>query len=172
MYRRIVAFTIAAIAVLGVTGCSSSSPSEAKPAESSSTAKTSDPPSTPDPTDNEGSSTSSDQSLIDECLAVQEQVSEASQKLASIDMSKAASDPQSVIDSMTETVDAIAAAADSASDPELKAATATLAEDFGGIRDALSKALIDKDTSALADMTKLTTKIQETTSTLAEACSR
>ncbi|WP_334148022.1 hypothetical protein [Microbacterium sp.] len=156
MNRRLAALTIAAVAVLGLTACSGS-PSASE--ETSSSNETAAP-----------TAESSDQSVADACASASAQVQDATKDLTSIDMTTAAADPQGTIDTFTQSVDAIGAAAESISNPEVKAAVTDVYEDFGAMRDVLSKVLIDQDMDAAAEMTQVSADVQESATAIGTLC--
>lgn len=155
MNRRIAAMTIAAVAILGLTACSGS-PSAS---DDSSTNNSSAP-----------AEQNSDQSVADACAAAGEKVQAASTELSQLDVSAAAADPQGTVDAFSKTVDAIGEAADSVGNPEVKEAVAAVYEDFGALRDLLSKVLVDQDTSAASEMGTITADVQESSTALSTLC--
>jgi maltose-binding protein MalE len=155
MNRRIAAFTIAAVAVLGLTACSGSPSST----DGSSTKS-----------DSSTSAQNTDQSVADACTEAGAKVQAASQELSSLDVSAAAADPQGTVDAFSKTVDAIGAAAESVGNPEVKAAVGDVYDDFGALRDVLSKVLIDQDTAAASDMTTIMADVQESSTALSTLC--
>lgn len=160
MNRRLAALTIAAVAVLGLTACSGSpSASEETTAPSQSSAPV-----------EETSAPSSDQSVADACASAATQVQAATSELGSIDPTTAAADPQGTVDTFTQSVDAIGAAAESISNPEVKAAVSAVHEDFIAMRDVLSKVLVDGDQAAAAEMTTVTSDVQESAMAIGELC--
>lgn len=159
MNRRLAALTIAAVAILGLTACSGSpSASESTSApESSAPAEQSSAP-------------SSDQSVADACASAATQVQAATSELGSLDVSAAAADPQGTVDTFTQSVDAIGAAAESISNPEVKDAVTAVYEDFGAMRDVLSKVLVDGDQAAAAEMATVSADVQESALAIGELC--
>jgi hypothetical protein len=158
MNRRIAAWTIAAVAVLGLTACSGSPSTSEEPAEDANT------------TEEAPAETNADQSVADACSVIIAEVSEASSSMSGLDMESAAADPQATVDTFTETVDAIGAAADSISNEEVKVVADALYDQYGQLRDILSAVLIDQDMSAASDMTTLSTDITETATELSTLC--
>lgn len=156
MNRRIAALTIAAVAFLGLTACSGS-PSATD--ESSTKGENSAP-----------AEQNTDQSVADACTEAGTKVQAASQELSSLDVSAAAADPQGTVDAFSKTVDAIGAAAESVGNPEVKAAVGDVYDDFGALRDVLSKVLIDQDTSAASEMTTIMADVQESSTALSTIC--
>lgn len=159
MNRRIAAWTIAAVAVLGLTACSGSpsASDDSNKTESSAPAE---------PTQE----ASSDQSVADACASATAQIQSATQSLTSLDVSAASADPQGTVDTFTESVDAIGAAAESVSNPEVKAAVTAVYEDFGAMRDLLSKVLVDGDTSVATEMSTVSADVQESALAVSELC--
>lgn len=159
MNRRIAAWTIAAVAVLGLTACSgtpSSSDDTTKTESSAPAEETSEP--------------TSEQSVADACASATTQIQSATQSLTSLDVSAASADPQGTVDTFTESVDAIGAAAESVSNPEVKAAVTAVYEDFGAMRDLLAKVLIEQDMSVATEMTAVSTDVQESALAVSELC--
>ena len=157
MNRRIAALTIATVAVLGLTACSGS------------------PSSSGESTPNAGNSApaqeqNSDQSLADACAEAGAQVQKATAGLNDLDVAAAAADPQGTIATYTEAAEAVGAAAESISNPEVKAAVSAFHEDFSSMTDLLSKVLIDQDTAAVAELGAVATEIQESAAAVGELC--
>ncbi|GAB3600355.1 hypothetical protein [Microbacterium tumbae] len=159
MNRTIAAWTIAAVAVLGLTACSGT------PSASDDTA--SDDTTSEETTTEE---TTTDQSVADACALVTQQVTDATSDLSTLDISAASSDPQGFVDDFTATVDAIGAAADSVSNEEVKTAATAIYEDFGELRDLLSKVLIDGDTSVASELSTISTDVTESATALSTLC--
>ncbi len=158
MKRHIAAWTIAAVAVLGLAGCSGS-PS-AEPKESSTSApETSAPAEQP-----------SGQSVSEACAEVNAQISGVASELAALDVNAAAADPQGTVAKLTETADAIGAAADSVTNDEVKAGVTAVHEDFTKLRDLLQRVLIDQDTTAASEVGTLGTDIRESTQAMGSLC--
>ena len=157
MNRRIAALTIATVAVLGLTACSSSpSASESPSADAGSSA----------PAEEQ----SSEQSLTDACAEAGAQVQEATKTLSELDVTAATADPQGTIAQYTEAAEAIGAAAESVSNPEVKAAVSAFHEDFATMNDLLSRLLIDQDASAVAEIGAVATEIQESAAAIGTLC--
>ena len=154
MNRRIAAFAIASIAVLGLAGCSS--------------------PATDGATDDLKGSTDevdTNQSVADARGIVLPELQEASSELASLDMTTAAEDPQGTVDSFAVFVDALGETVGNVSNPEVKAATSAVHENFVALSDVLQKVVVDQDLSAASDMTGITTELTESATALQELCS-
>lgn len=152
MNRRIAAFAIAAVAALGLTACSGGASNDAgdsAPAEETNT----------------------DQSVEEACGIVIPQLQEASGAMSDIDVSAAAEDPQSTVDTFNGFIDALGSATDSVGNPEVKEATAAVYEDFVTLGDVLSDVLIDQDMSAASDLNTITSELTESATALQELCS-
>ncbi|KJL27954.1 hypothetical protein [Microbacterium oxydans] len=156
MNRRLAALTIAAVAVLGLTACSGTPGAPEDTASSNQTAA---------PT-----AESSDQSIADACASAAAQVQDATKDLTSIDMTTATADPQGTIDTFTQSVDAIGTAAESIANPEVKEAVSAIYEDFGAMRDVLSKVLIDHDPSAVSEWASVSADVQESATAIGTLC--
>jgi len=159
MNRRIAAWTITTVAVLGLTACSGS-PSASDDAAEEDTSNSAP-----------AEETTPDQSVADACAIVIPKVTEASTAMSSIDTSTVTTDPQATVDQFTTFVDALADAADSVDNAEVKGATTAVYEDFVALSDILSKVLIDQDLEAASDMSTITTDMTESATALQELCS-
>lgn len=164
MNRRIAAWTIAAVAVLGLTACSGAGPSDTKDdgASDSTTSETAPAEQT--------ETSSADQSVTDACQEVSEQVSAVSSSLSGLDVQAAQADPQGTVDRFSETVDAFGASAEAVGNIEVKEATSAVFEDFGAMRDLLSRLLIDQDQAAATEMLTVATDVQASITALGELC--
>lgn len=160
MKRQIAAFAIAAVAVLGLAGCSGSSDAEPKETSSSSAAS-----SAPEKTES-----SSGQSVADACAEVNSQIVGVATELSSLDVNAATADPEGTVAKLTETADAIGAAAESVTNQEVKDGVTAVHEDFVKLRDLLQRVLIDQDTSAASEVGTLGTDIQESTQAMSQLC--
>lgn len=158
MKRQIAAWTIAVVALLGITGCSG-----APGAESSSGQATVDESSAPVERDFA-------QSVADACASVRTQVSGVASELSGLDMSAAMADPEGTVTKITETVDAFAAATESIGNQEVGNAVSALRTDLASLRDLLKRVLVDKDASAAAEVTSLSSDVQESMQVLATLC--
>lgn len=152
MNRRFAVLTIAAAAALGLTACAGSPSAE--------TGGTADPA---------AAAPVSNQSVADACGIVMTKVQEASTAMSSIDMLSTA-DPQASIDAFTVTVDSIGEAADSVSNPEVKAATSAVHEDYVSLRDLMSKVLIDQDMTVTEELNTTTTDLTTSAEALTTLC--
>lgn len=157
MNRRLVALTIATVAVLGLTACSGSpSASESPSADAGSSA----------PAEDQGS----EQSLADACAQAGAQVEEATTGLTQLDVAAATADPQGTIAKYTEAAEAVGAVVDSISNSEVKTALNAFHEDFTSMGDVLSKVLIDQDPSAVTELSSVVAEIQESAGAVGELC--
>jgi hypothetical protein len=159
MNRRIAAVTIALVAVLGLAGCTGT-PNATETEKSSSSTETSAP-----------TEQSSGQTVAEACAIATSKVAGAASSLSSLDVNAAAADPEGTVATLTATADAIGEAADSVTNVEVKDAVTAVYEDFTTMRDLLSRVLIDKDTSAAAEMQTLATDIQTSTQAVSTLCS-
>lgn len=157
MNRRLVALTIATVAVLGLTACSgSSSSSEGSSEEAGNSAPAED--------------QNNEQSLAEACAQAGAQVEEATTGLTQLDVAAATADPQGTIAKYTDAAEAVGNIVDSISNSEVKAALNAFHEDFTSMGDVLSKVLIDKDPSAAAELGSLVSEIQESAGAVGELC--
>ncbi|HWS52454.1 MAG TPA: hypothetical protein VN241_15695 [Microbacterium sp.] len=157
MNRRIAALAIAAVAVLGITGCSGSpGASNTAPPD----AETSAP----------AESQSDGQSVADACASAGAKVQEATTTLTDLDVSAAASDPEGTIAAFTRAADALGAAAESVSNAEVRDAVVAVHEDFGAMRDLLSRMLLEQDASAITQLAATASEIQDSAATVASLC--
>lgn len=156
MNRRIAALAVASIAILGLAGCSatSNSPNEAKPDAVSSAPAA----------DQDG------QSVADACTSAGEKVQEATDTLTGLDISAAASDPDGTIAAFTQAADAIGAAAATVTNPEVKSAVGAVHEDFGAMRDLLTRMLVEQDASAITELATTASKVQDSAAAVAALC--
>ncbi|MDR6868056.1 hypothetical protein J2Y69_002667 [Microbacterium resistens] len=151
MNRRFTALAIAAVAVLGLTACGGT------PAGSSTGAA-----------DKPAADT---QSVADACTDVGKAIQEASAGFSSLDFSAAASDPTSTVESFNKMTTAINDAAAKVGNEEVRTAAAAVGTSFGKLGDALQKALVDKDTSVLTDVSSLQSEMETSTQAFAKVCS-
>lgn len=156
MKRQIAAWTIAAVAVLGLAACSGT------PGTGTSTST--------DKSSSSENSAPSAQTVAEACAIVNAQVSASASELSGLDINAATADPEGTIATLTETADAIGAAADSVTNQDVKDGVTAVYEDFSTLRDLLSRVLIDKDTSAAAEVGTLATDIQESTQAMGALC--
>lgn len=157
MNRRLAALTIATVAILGLTACSGSpTTSESSSPETGNSAPAEE--------------TTSEQSLAEACAEAGAQVQEATKTLSELDVTAATADPQGTIAQYTEAAEAIGAAAESVSNPEVKAAVSAFHEDFATMNDLLSRMLIDQDASAVAEIGAVATEIQESAAAIGTLC--
>ncbi|WP_460801241.1 hypothetical protein [Microbacterium sp. GXF6406] len=86
-------------------------------------------------------------------------------------MTTAAEDPQGTVDSFAVFVDALGETVGNVSNPEVKAATSAVHENFVALSDVRQKVVVDQDLSAASDMTGITTELTESATALQELCS-
>lgn len=151
MNRKIAAFAIATVAVFGLTACSGASSSDGSADDSA-------------PVEN------SNQSVEEACGIVLPKLQEASAATGDIDVSGAA-DPQTTVDQFDAVVTAFGDAASSVSNPEVKAATTAVYEDFGALGEVLTKVLVDQDLSAASDLSTISSDVTESATALQKLCS-
>lgn len=159
MKRQIAALTIAAVAALGLVGCSGSTTADATSSPASTSSESSAP-----------QEEASGQSVAEACSIVNTQISGVATELSGLDINAAAADPQGTVAKLTETADAIGAAADSVTNQEVKDGVTAVYEDFSTLRDLLQRVLVDQDQAAAAEMGTVATDIQESTKAMSTLC--
>lgn len=155
MNRRITAIAIASVAILGLAGCSSSS-DEAADDQTTTTDESTE------------AAPAGDQSVEDACGIIIPAMSEAG---SAVDLSTAGDDPQATIDQFNEFVSTLGDAADQVTNEEVKPQIDTIYEAYSTLGEAMQKALVDQDTSALSEITTIQSDVTDATTTLVELCS-
>lgn len=103
-------------------------------------------------------------------MVVNAQISGVASELAGLDINAATADPQGTVAQLTETADAIGAAAESVTNQEVKDGVTAVYEDFSTLRDLLQRILIDQDQSAAAEVSTVATDIQTSTQAMSTLC--
>ncbi len=156
MNRRFAALAIVATALLGLTACSSTA---AEPAASPAASASSMPSET---------AAASEQTVAEACVSMAGPLQEASTTMSAL--ATASTDPQAAVDAWTALVDAYQKVADSVTNGEVKAATATVTTDLTAVRDALSKIYLNGDTGAMTDLTTASGNMQTSLTALTKLC--
>lgn len=159
MKRQIAAWAIAAVAVLGLAGCSGSPTAETSPSAAPMTTST--------PAEE---SASTGQTVGEACVIVNAQISGVASELAGLDINAAQADPSGTVAKLTETADAIGAAAEAVDNQEVKDGVTAVYEDFSTLRDLLQRLLIDQDASAAAEVGTLASDIRTSTQAMGTLC--
>lgn len=157
MNRRFAVWTIVAVAALGLTACTADSPGPTEP----STAAT------------EGAPASADASLTTACLEPSQKLLAAGAEMAAVStaIAKGAdADPQVTLDTLQTAIDSVGAAADAATNPEVKAALSAVHDDYVAFGDVLSRILIDGDYAAVADLAPLADDIRGSLAAFEDIC--
>lgn len=164
MNRRLTALTITAVALFGLTACTGSIGAGTDPSSSSK-------PGSSASEDSEGSEstegTDGSASVAEACAVIADQVSGAMEEFEGIDT---ASDPQTLVDAMNASAEAIGTAIGEIDNEEVRAAAEGLQEGFAGIAEATKAVLIDGDVSKAAEMEELGTAFQESFAAFQELC--
>lgn len=157
MNRRFAAWTIAAVAALGLTACSAPTVTPSEPADVGSQ--------TPDIT--------TDPSFATTCLDAAQKVVEAGSDMMEASNAIAGGtdiDPQATVDTFASAIDSLGAAADAATNPEIKAALGAVHDDFVAFGDVLSLVLIDQDYTAAQDLLPVANDIQDSMAAFQDLC--
>lgn len=156
MNRRIIALTITAAALLGLTACTGAAP---QTGESSAPGDSSG--------DSGAGSGDSSQSVADACAVIQTEVDAAMTDFEGLGTE---SDPQTLVDAMTASAEALTGAIGQIGNEEVAAAAQGLQEGFAGIAEATKAVLIDGDVSQAANIEELGTSFQESFTAFQELC--
>ena len=163
MKKTIATWTIATAAMMGLAACSS------EPAPESSASAGSSAESTPESTP-EAEAPASDQSVAEACTVVQTNVQDAGDAVSQLDMSTATSDPQATIETITAAANSIGAAADSVGNVDVKSSVDAVHDDLVTLGDLLSTVLVDRDLTAVGDLSTAVTDVQTSAQELATLC--
>jgi len=165
MNRRIATPVIAMAAALAMTACSGSpaDTTSTAPADAATTAPSAAPATSSD------ADAGADQSAAEACLSMAGPIAEAREKLSEI-ASVGLGDPQAAVDSWSTLVEAYRSVVDTVTNPEVKAAAATVRDDLTTLRDAMQKVYVDQDMGALSEFTDATSAWQASQNELLNLC--
>ncbi|MDR2998514.1 MAG: hypothetical protein LBU78_10400 [Microbacterium sp.] len=155
MNRRIAAIAIAAVAVLGLTACSGAPASDSSSDKSGSASK--EAPKT------------ADQSVSDACGIILPALQKAGSDVQSAS-ADAATDPKGTVDKFATAIGEVEDAAAKVTNPDVKKPTDAIVTVYGQLRDVATKALVDKDTSALGDFNTVMSDLTDSAKELATVC--
>ncbi len=103
------------------------------------------------------------------CASFTEPIAKASDELSDM-ASDAAADPEGAVDAWSQVVDTYESAVAGVSNAEVQAAARAAADNLAELRDAMEKAFVDKDATAMGVFTEATAAFQESQSELMELC--
>ena len=161
MKRTIAAWTIALTAAMGLAACSSDPVPDPTPSASVESSATSTP---------EAEVPASGQSVAEACSVVQTNVQEAGEAVSQLDVSQASNDPQGTIDTIASAASSIGEAAGSVGNVDVKTSVEAVHDDLVTLGDLLSTVLVDRDLTAVGDLSTAVTDVQTSAQELATLC--
>lgn len=153
MNRTITGLALAAVAVLGLTACSAGASDDSGNTDSGTASQA---PAT--------------QTLGEACADLVGPLGEMGDAMTGVDTTAVMDDPQTAVDAFTDGAEALAAAAGSIGNEEVRAAVDLAHDDLITMRDAMSKVLLDGDLSGANDMATAAGEMQNSMLALAELC--
>ncbi|GAA5152768.1 hypothetical protein GCM10025768_21260 [Microbacterium pseudoresistens] len=164
MNRRIIALTVTTAAVFGLAACSSA------PAADTDEKKGTDTSTSSPSTGSDSDAAPADQSVNEACEDVQKAIADAGSQFQSLDFEAAMADPQATVDQFKTAADGIGQAVSAAGNDEVRAAGEAVHSGYVKLADILQKALIEQDTSVMADLSSVQTELTESAQNFAEVC--
>lgn len=153
-------------ASLGLVGCSSDSePAEETVEETTSTVEET----TEETAAEETTEESTDESSVEACLALQQPILEANEKMLEL-AADDSTDPQNAVDMWRELADALTEVSETAKDQTMADKAKVAAEDAHALTDALQKIYVENDFSAMDEFSTANENFNKSYQELLELC--